>query len=434
MYKTLLLYLFILYICNSGSNAQNITIPLTDKIGNSLIGQVALYGEKVKEMNLYSGFDSLLFKKFSIKTISFYKVQDEVESMLSNGVPENRIKAWLSKYRDTSYVLYKKMPKNKIAFIDAVDNNGKVHFILDGNNNYRFDDDQHFIIDTSSIKKEYPIVYANYEYYNGRILKNISVPYKINVYAYLTPVIQYYADHIDTLKDSRLLHQAYKEGILKIGKNKYLIQLVNRNMFVYNKDSFDISIQLIQNNKSVQLHPYIYKSSQLIELKNALYKIDSLSNNKLYIHLVRKIKYGSLIGMDAPIIEGTDLMTNQYFNLKKKRNNYVLLNFWGSWCQPCIKELPALVELNKKFKNITFASIATDLPEDTVKLKKLIREKNLSWTHLWVHRNQINSGILWDYKIKAFPTTILIDPNGKIIFRNEGAEALEEIKQYLIQK
>ncbi|HRB52031.1 MAG TPA: hypothetical protein PKX63_09660, partial [Niabella sp.] len=94
-------------------------------------------------------------------------------------------------------------------------------------------------------------------------------------------------------------------------------------------------------------------------------------------------------------------------------------------------ELPALKDLHLKYKNVLFLSIAADLPKDTAKLKTLIQEKNLLWPQLWVHRNIRKTGVLWDYKVAAFPTTFLIDPDGKIVLRGETETILTEIDQYL---
>ncbi|TXH20237.1 MAG: TlpA family protein disulfide reductase [Chitinophagaceae bacterium] len=410
---------------------QQIQIRLTDKIGISSIGQETFLGEKVKDISGYTGFDSLKYKQFVIKKITFYQLQNDVEYMILKNTPVDKVKGWLIKYGDTSYVSYRSMPKNHVAFLDAVDSYGRIHFIMDANNNHRFDDDKEYVFDTADIKKEYPLVHANFEYYDGKNLKQITVPYRVNAYAYLNPIIYAYANHADTLKSTRLDFQSYKEGIYQSGKSKFVFHLVNKNMFVYKNNSFDIAVQPVTNKKNINDQPFIYKSTDLMEFNTGLYKIDSLSNNILYLNLVEKLQYGGNIGAMASLIEGKDIMNGSYFDLKKKRKNYILINFWGSWCAPCIKELPALKELHKKYKNVSFLSIATDFPKDTVKLKTLIQEKKLSWPQLWIHRDTKKQDLLWDYKITAYPTTILIDPEGKIVLRGTGSAILTEIDHYL---
>lgn len=413
------------------SFAQRITIPLIDKVGFNPIGQETILGEKVNDINLFKGLDSLKIKSFKIKKITFYKVQEEVERMILDGLPKEEIVKWVKKYRNTSYIQYIQMPKNHIAFLDGIDSNGRIHFIMDANNNYSFSDDKEYIFDTTKTIKDYPIVYGSFDYFDGTTINKISVPFRIDAYAYLRPIVYSYPNRKDTLKDTRLSLQAYKEGNLRIGKLNYVFTLVNRNMFVYKNEPFEISVQATSENQSSNDRPYIYKSTQLLDINNKLYKIDSLRNNKLYLRFIKKINYGATVGSTAPIIEGRDLITGKYFSLKNKRNSFLLINFWGTWCHPCIKELPALKNFQKKYKNITIVSIAADLPEDTARLKLIINDNELNWPQLWTHRNITNSGVLWDYKVKKFPTTVLIDPEGKIVFNGEGLNVIRKIELYL---
>ncbi|TXI31907.1 MAG: hypothetical protein E6Q58_04620 [Niabella sp.] len=71
------------------------------------------------------------------------------------------------------------------------------------------------------------------------------------------------------------------------------------------------------------------------------------------------------------------------------------------------------------------------MPEDTARLKLIINDNELNWPQLWTHRNITNSGVLWDYKVKKFPTTVLIDPEGKIVFNGEGLNVIRKIELYL---
>ena len=113
----------------------------------------------------------------------------------------------------------------------------------------------------------------------------------------------------------------------------------------------------------------------------------------------------------------------------------VVVDFWGSWCVPCIAALPKLVEVQSKYKGkgLVTLSIAMDRLEDLEKLKSIIIDKKLDWTNLFVDRNG-SMTILKDYKIQQYPTTLLIDQKGKVVMRSTGAKALEEIDEYLSKK
>ena len=111
----------------------------------------------------------------------------------------------------------------------------------------------------------------------------------------------------------------------------------------------------------------------------------------------------------APEFAIADLK-NKIHQLKDFRGKTVLLNFWASWCMPCIEEIPHLNSLHKKIagSNVEIVAIAVDdLPVD---VERFCKENNVKFTVLLDR----NSKVSRDYKIKGFPETYLIDPAGKI--------------------
>lgn len=113
------------------------------------------------------------------------------------------------------------------------------------------------------------------------------------------------------------------------------------------------------------------------------------------------------------------------------RGNYVLLDFWASWCAPCRKENPELVKVYEKFRSKDFSVIGISVDERKDRWLKAIRDDQLPWTN-------VSNLLGWDtvtdeYGIKAIPQNFLLDPNGVIIAKNLSAPELEELLNAIIE-
>ncbi|MCO5240206.1 MAG: TlpA family protein disulfide reductase [Chitinophagaceae bacterium] len=142
------------------------------------------------------------------------------------------------------------------------------------------------------------------------------------------------------------------------------------------------------------------------------------------------ISSGIQTGLFAKNINGFT-MNGQPFSLSSLRGNFVLLDFWGSWCGPCIKLIPDLVKLNRQYSGkLKVVSIAYDRKENISRLNQLIKDKQMRWTHLFADQTQTNN-VCEQYNISVYPTSILIDPDGKIVERSAGAGNFSELRKII---
>lgn len=114
--------------------------------------------------------------------------------------------------------------------------------------------------------------------------------------------------------------------------------------------------------------------------------------------------------------QGEPLALSSFVNGK----NYVLVDFWASWCPYCIKELPEIAALNSQWegKGLTVVGVAVrDLPEDT---KAAVEKHKINWDV--IYNTQKKAYDL--YGIVGIPEHLLIDPEGKIVLRGESIEAI----------
>jgi thiol-disulfide isomerase/thioredoxin len=116
--------------------------------------------------------------------------------------------------------------------------------------------------------------------------------------------------------------------------------------------------------------------------------------------------------------------TGEKVSLAVFKGKYVLLDFWASWCVPCRKEHPALIELYEKFRN-NFEIISVSLDADKSDWLKAITADKINWTNISDLKGQQNE-IAIQYGVQAVPANFLIDPKGIIIDRNITVEGLNE--------
>lgn len=133
------------------------------------------------------------------------------------------------------------------------------------------------------------------------------------------------------------------------------------------------------------------------------------------VKLSRKIKAINAIenGKIAPNFQLQDTLGNM-ISLKSFKGKYVLLDFWATWCGPCIESMPALKGFytRNKSKGLQIISISFDTEKE--RWLKGIKQYDLNWTNVselkgW--QSQLGA----DYNIQYIPRAILIDPNGRII-------------------
>jgi thiol-disulfide isomerase/thioredoxin len=103
-------------------------------------------------------------------------------------------------------------------------------------------------------------------------------------------------------------------------------------------------------------------------------------------------------------------------SLKSLRGKYVYIDVWATWCGPCKKEIPYLMEVEKKYagRNIRFVSLSVDEAKDKGKWKQYVLNNHLEGIQV-IADNGFDSDFIKKFNIAAIPRFILIDPAGKII-------------------
>lgn len=160
----------------------------------------------------------------------------------------------------------------------------------------------------------------------------------------------------------------------------------------------------------------------------AISKDDNLKKElQLKIENIGKFVNGS----PAPNFELLDQNGNKV-SLKDFRGKNIYIDFWATWCKPCVAEIPDLKKLEEKFKdkNIVFLSISLDSQKDLEKWKSFIIKKELHGIHLIVE-NAWNSKTVKDFLIDSIPRFIIIDTEGILVETDAPRPSMGKISRIL---
>ncbi len=135
-------------------------------------------------------------------------------------------------------------------------------------------------------------------------------------------------------------------------------------------------------------------------------------------------------------LEG-NLVDGSSFGWKQYKGKVVLVDFWATWCRPCLEELPNVMANYKKYHERGFEVVGVSLDDDAEKLKTFIKEAKIPWKNLFP-KDQINRG--WEnplavkFGISSIPFTMLVNREGKVVALNISGEALGEQLEKLLAK
>jgi peroxiredoxin len=131
------------------------------------------------------------------------------------------------------------------------------------------------------------------------------------------------------------------------------------------------------------------------------------------------------VGESAPLFEAKTF-DGRTIKLADLRGKVVLLDFWATWCNPCVAQLPQVQQIHEAFgANDKFAMIGMSLDWDIERAKGFLRQKPLKWPQVSLG-NMETSPVVRQYGVGGVPMTILIDPDGKILAMDVPIDQLQE--------
>lgn len=132
------------------------------------------------------------------------------------------------------------------------------------------------------------------------------------------------------------------------------------------------------------------------------------------------------VGAQAPDFEVVDLNGERH-RLADYEGQGVLLNFWGTWCEPCEREFPAMTRQYEQFKEQGVQIIAVNFAQSDFEVKRYVENMGMNFP---VAIDKTKS-VFTAYSIGPLPTSIFIDPNGEVKRIELGEMSEKQIANYL---
>ncbi|MCF8226070.1 MAG: AhpC/TSA family protein [Bacteroidales bacterium] len=329
-----------------------------------------------------------------------------------------------------SYVILNQLKENKMVAVDSVllDDEGKG--LLSGS----VDAPEMMYISKQGSGNSLPIFIDNYKY-------TISGTWQdVNITADGGPQEDYnkYKDESKQFDDRMgAILERYNQAREAEMPEDSLQEIVSE-YYAVNDDKSRFDSLFVTNNPGSPVSLYllrgIYYQLNDEQLEDQLSLIDpSLHNTSLYIFLsdhldrMKKVRIGEkYIDFELPDTEGNPMKLSDV-----AEKGVLLIDFWASWCGPCRRANPGVVEIYNQFKDKGFDIVGVSLDNSRENWIKAIEEDNLTWHHMSDVKGWQSAGAKL-YAVNAIPHTVLLDANGTIIARNLSEEELKEKLEALL--
>ena len=151
-------------------------------------------------------------------------------------------------------------------------------------------------------------------------------------------------------------------------------------------------------------------------------KADTLIANLQQQQAAKKIQGNLAVGSKFPDFEEKDL-TGKPISVSNYKGKVVLVDFWATWCGPCVNELPNVLKAYEKYHPQGFEIVGISLDSDQEKLANFIKNRKMSWQQFFDGKGWGNK-LAAKYGVNSIPATYLLDSDGKIVAKDLRGEAL----------
>ncbi len=363
--------------------------------------KVEITGSDIYTQTTFSGSNSAENSYLIAQAAAFQHIEEELKQQIEVATPM-AFKAWMVDIRQQKLdFYYQRMQGLSPAFLSYAE--ADINYWYAYNlMNYLY---EHPLLNDEDFPMEAPVGYLDFMNHIS-IHNDAALPNK-NYILY----IQEYLAHVQRQPQNK-------------GRNRY--QLADEYLSGRTKDFLSV-ITLSLDAKMPK---------KRAALSHQIKKFETTSLDGVYVEFVKKAFHeakGLTEGMMAPGFSLVD-QYGKTVRLNDLKGKVILLDFWATWCGPCIDLMPTHRSLQEKYKGKDIAFVYVSMDNKTSIWKNYLQNKRLGGQHLISDEAMgFKSPISKDYQIKYLPYTLLLDTNGTIVWKRTGGFSVSTVTKIIDQ-
>lgn len=207
----------------------------------------------------------------------------------------------------------------------------------------------------------------------------------------------------------------------------------NHDILVYENPGDNVRIEL-RDMKTGKKHRFMtvdgmeYKYSYVIgdnvTIGNVCYSLDSIGSNWDFLYLSEKEIRRTVVPETV-----MDKLVACF-----EQNDYLLVDFWGTWCNPCIAGFPDMKILHDEISGYcSLVGVCYDSNRNIAKMDSLLSVHGIGWKNIFDDDSAVDNpeSIVRKLKIRSFPTYLLINRKGEVLLMDSGIVGFRNLRSYL---